>query len=573
MVFLAAIISVIFASAQEPARPADAPAGSFASIEGRVTGADGRPIRKAGLTLRAFGQVGAQAKPPYYATSDADGKFSFDEITPGRYTLAAERVGYRTQSYRARPQETGSTITLTAGQRLKDVTITLGRTAIISGRVLDDGGDPVANVTVRLLRRTLQPGLGLTVMRSAYTDGSGEYKLPDLSPGQYYLSAGMGNGAVFSILGMRAMREPASASPFSPDEVPEFYTDTYYPSASEQREARAIEVLHDDIPGLDIRLRRTRAFLVSGRIDGTVPGHPVEQCQIVLAPTDLPAVMSPMTQGTSGRIAKDGSFGFAGSRFPPGQYFLTAILPALQTRVLARQQLVLRDRDIEDAVLTLQPLVELRGSVALEGQQRTDFSGFPGTPPPSMTMYIGLSLLNGPAQSAMGGRIKADDGSFAIADVAPGAYEVRLSGIPGDAWMKSIRFGSQIVAGRTIEVTGAAGTTPLQITLSQAVGQIEGIVEKDPGKPAASSTVTAFGEPLGNGVSMVTGVAENGRFTLTALPPGTYRLYAWEDLEMAQRYDPMLLKANESGSVRVTVKEDATVRVTLREIPAPGPQQ
>jgi hypothetical protein len=234
---------------------------------------------------------------------------------------------------------------------------------------------------------------------------------------------------------------------------------------------------------------------------------------------------------------------------------------------------VVGNRDIDDAVLNLQPLVELHGSVALEGERQTDFSVFPGTPPPSVTMHIGLSLLTGPMLSDIGSRIKADDGSFAIADIAPGAYEVRLSGIPGDGWVKSIRLGSQEVTERRIEVTGATGAMPLQITLSRSVGQIEGIVERDPGKPVASSTVTVFGDPLGKGVTMLTGVPEHGRFTLPGVPPGTYRLFAWEDLEVAQCYDPVLLRAYESMSVRVTVKENGTERVTLREIPAPAPQQ
>jgi hypothetical protein len=211
--------------------------------------------------------------------------------------------------------------------------------------------------------------------------------------------------------------------------------------------------------------------------------------------------------------------------------------------------------------------------VAIEGEQQTDFSAFSGTPPPSVTMHIGLSLLNGLMVSDIGSRIRADDGSFAIADIAPGAYEVRLSGIPGDRWVKSIRLGSQEVTDRRIEVTGATGAMPLQITLSRSVGLIEGIVERDPGKPVASSTVTVFGDALGKGVTILTGVPEDGRFTLPRLPPGTYRLYAWEDLEEAQRYDPVLLKAYESMSARVTVEENGTVRVTLREIPAPAPQQ
>ena len=558
----------MFAFAQELARPADLPAGNFATIEGHVTDESGHPIRKAGLTLS---QGGTPLKPPYNAITDAEGKFSFDEITPGGYTLSVERAGYLAQPYRSSPRETRSTILLTAGQHLKEINVTLARAVTISGRVLDEAGDPVANVPVRLHRHTLQSGLGLTAMRFVNTDESGEYRVPDLSAGQYYLSAGVGNGTAFSILGMRAVRSTASDPPARPGNPREYYADTFYPSEREQRAARAIDILHDDIQGLDIHLRKTRAFLVSGKLVGTVPGNALEQCRVLLTPVDLPSVMGPGPQGAVTRIAKDGSFGFSGSPFPPGDYFIMAILSMGRQRVLARQRLVVRNSDIDDAVLNLQPLVELHGSLALEGEQQTDFSAFPGTPPPSVTMHIGLSLLNGPMMSDIGSRIKADDGSFAIADVAPGTYEVRLSGIPGGAWVKSIRLGSQEAADRKIEVTGASGAMPLQITLSRSVGQIEGIVERDPGKPVASSTVTVFGEPLGRGVTMLAGVS--GRFTLSRLPPGAYRLYAWEDLDVAQRYDPVLLKAYESMSARVTVEENRTVSVTLREIPAPARQQ
>jgi hypothetical protein len=72
---------------------------------------------------------------------------------------------------------------------------------------------------------------------------------------------------------------------------------------------------------------------------------------------------------------------------------------------------------------------------------------------------------------------------------------------------------------------------------------------------------------------MLSGVGENGRFTLT-VPPGTYRLYAWEDLATAQYSDPEFLKPYEPNSLRVIVGENGRVQVTLKEIPAtPEPRQ
>jgi hypothetical protein len=68
------------------------------------------------------------------------------------------------------------------------------------------------------------------------------------------------------------------------------------------------------------------------------------------------------------------------------------------------------------------------------------------------------------------------------------------------------------------------------------------------------------------------GVSGNGRFTLPYVQPGTYRLYAWEDLEEAQRYDPELMKKWEGNSVVVTVKENGSEQVTLRQIPSTDSQ-
>jgi hypothetical protein len=126
-----------------------------------------------------------------------------------------------------------------------------------------------------------------------------------------------------------------------------------------------------------------------------------------------------------------------------------------------------------------------------------------------------------------------------------------------------------------IDITGNLGGTSLEVTLSQAMGQIEGVVLTDRGMPAGDSSVTLVGEAyIPSHISMLTGVNENGRFTLPTVPPGTYRLYAWEDLEVAQHYDPDFLKPFESQSVSLTVKESAREQVILRQIPsAPEPHQ
>ncbi len=84
--------------------------------------------------------------------------------------------------------------------------------------------------------------------------------------------------------------------------------------------------------------------------------------------------------------------------------------------------------------------------------------------------------------------------------------------------------------------------------------------------PAAFSSITLVGDPPGKGFTL-TGSVENGEFTLASVPPGAYRIYAWEDRENAQRYDPEFLKGYENNGSRVIVKENGREQITLKQIP------
>ena len=92
-------------------------------------------------------------------------------------------------------------VTVTAGQDLRDVVVKLMPAGIITGRVLDEEGDPVEAVSIQLLRPQYMNGKRqMTPQRGGVTNDLGEYRLSGIDPGRYLLSAtkrGMQN-AVFS---------------------------------------------------------------------------------------------------------------------------------------------------------------------------------------------------------------------------------------------------------------------------------------------------------------------------------------------------------------------------------------
>jgi len=98
-----------------------------------------------------------------------------------------------------------------------------------------------------------------------------------------------------------------------------------------------------------------------------------------------------------------------------------------------------------------------------------------------------------------------------------------------------------------------------------------GIVQTADGAPV-SGAVTLVSVPHEFGSrTMMTGSDRNGRFTTPGIAPGTYRVFAWEDLETAQRYDADNLAQYQNQSATVTVKEKESAQVTLRQIPASTP--
>src|SRR5882724_10010075 len=118
---LAAAVMTLAQVSPNPDKPKEK-----SKVEGRVTSlATGEPVRKATLRLRGTmtgPTTNAADVPAYQSTTDNEGKFLFEDIEPGRYTLMAERAGFVRQTYGASsPTRPGTVLTLDAGQHLKDV--------------------------------------------------------------------------------------------------------------------------------------------------------------------------------------------------------------------------------------------------------------------------------------------------------------------------------------------------------------------------------------------------------------------------------------------------------------------
>src|SRR3954469_7999173 len=200
LVALAVVVGAQQQPSPRPGQPArdtsaqtkDAPPPPGGRISGRVLAADnGRPVKRARVFATAVELPGGRGM-----LTDDSGVFDLTELPAGRYTLTVSKSGFVALSYgQRRPLQAGTPLQLADGQQLKGIEFQLPRGSVISGHVLDEDGDAMPGVTVRILRyQYLQGERRLTAAGTAQTDDKGLYRVWGLMPGDYYVNAAARGG-------------------------------------------------------------------------------------------------------------------------------------------------------------------------------------------------------------------------------------------------------------------------------------------------------------------------------------------------------------------------------------------
>ena len=141
------LLSGLLASAQE-----SAPASNAPSIAGAVMKEPGsEPLKKVLVQVIAEDQ---KQGGNYSASTDADGHFRVEKVVPGRYRIFLEKAGLVGVNQRGFKSDV-NVVTVQAGQSV-DLLFRMLPTAVISGRVTDEDGDPMSGVRVIAFRR--KPG-------------------------------------------------------------------------------------------------------------------------------------------------------------------------------------------------------------------------------------------------------------------------------------------------------------------------------------------------------------------------------------------------------------------------------
>jgi len=482
------------------------PPAARGSIEGRVV--------RAGVAGAAAPQGLADArvelKPGNISSSTGPGgAFTFRNLAPGRYTISFSRDGFVPQEDRKRGITTsGLSITVAAGQILKDIALPMIPSPVITGRVVDPKGDPLATALVSAYRRQFSPfGSQLKIVRKGMTNDLGEFRLFGLNFGDYFVSAGYSDRDRVTAAGKILLSPNVS----KPDDG---YATLFFDGAEDISRAQAARLA----PGIDstpinMILRDTPRFTIRGQVLPLASGT-----KIFLAPkgsdlTEADYFISPNARGE-----------FEVRGVSRGSYlmFATAEGDVLQSDVVAVNVV---DADIVGIPLTLQQTVEISGGIFIDRSLRSELEGMHVKLIRSSTEFD--RTIDVPASPG---------GEFIFKHVMPLAgYDIVVEPLPPGNYIRSMTSGGQnIIYGRSRLIPDQR----LQIAIGQATDDLE-VHVYDGKDPVPGALVALIPDPMWRRRPdrYITGVTgEDGNVLLSGVPAGRYKAYAFEQIERGAYY-------------------------------------
>ncbi|HEV2245689.1 MAG TPA: carboxypeptidase regulatory-like domain-containing protein, partial [Terriglobia bacterium] len=377
-------------------------------------------------------------------------------------------------------------------------------------------------------RRFMPVGFG-------WTDDRGKYRIYELPPGEYYISA--------------------SAEPVNEGESSS-YEPTYYPGVADPTQSSPVTVrAGDEFPDVDVALQRVPVFHVRGRVQDAVANTSLRSARV-----DLATTLEPWEEfGMAGTIRDaNGDFDVDGVR--PGTYDLIAQLSYKGIEYQARQKVTVTDSDVSGIRLVLTPGAMVTGVIQTEGSVDLSKARVELRPPGGI--FFGSSNMSpvGP------------DGTVEFDSMPDGHYLAEVDGLLQNAYVKSVTLGDEDVLDSGFDIAnGQAPGTSLKIVVSANGAQIGGTVMLD-GKPFNDALVTllpADFSRLSDDLWYKTATTDqNGNYSLSGIRPGDYLLFAWEKIDSGEVRDPDFISQFKAQGQEVHVGPGAALNFQLIAIPA-----
>ncbi|MGC4048827.1 MAG: carboxypeptidase-like regulatory domain-containing protein [Paludibaculum sp.] len=530
LVWCLAAITLTAGAQQNPFFGATAPqpeAKPTGSIRGQVVDSStGEPVREAQVMIQGRGPVPSMRT----VIADEAGQFTATELPAGPYYLQAAHQSHPGPF--GLPQ-TGIFTEILPARETKGITVSLLAPAVITGRVLDDGGEPLANCNLVLLQAPLgrMPGQSTAFAQS---NDRGEFRMAPVAPDRYLLQA-----KCMEELPVENLLSVVGPEGFDPRES---WQTAYYPIGSAEGAGASFGLSAGAEMKVEIHMQPVAVSTISGVVNAA-PG---------VSWKNPPMLQLAGRDGAEGGrqpdavavVQPNNTFRF--TMVQPGNYRLFGT-----TQDGGPEMSNVADMQLSIGAAPPPPLtVQFRPSMVIQGKVDdphgeaappagpigmniiTDARGpkaVPMAPVKGSVMLLpaGSNLPFGPKM----GQVNAQDGTFQIGGVTPGRWRVRYQSFQGPAWVEAVRYGDAPVENQQIEVAdGASGA------LSLTLGAKPPAVKYELKDASPSSTVKSYwiiqALPVqrdGPGNQAFVGSGSPGQpVTGQSLAPGRYYFFGFE---------------------------------------------
>jgi protocatechuate 3,4-dioxygenase beta subunit len=549
--FLTAVALSAVCAAQAPPLPPGFPQPprdnvssqpATAVIRGRVFDAsNGQPLRK--VQVRAFSP---ELRENRVAITDARGAYEIKNLAEGRYSLSASKGSFVALQYgQTRPFEPGKPLEIRNAQVLEKIDFSLPRGGIITGHIVDETGEPTADVMVQVMRYQYVQGRRqlLPAGRAAQTNDIGEFRLFGIPPGQYVISATLRNIALGE----------------SPSDDRSGYAPTYYPGTSNASEAQRLTInVGQTLTDINLALSPTRLARVAGSaVDSQ--GKPVTTGVLMLMQT---GGFGFVTSG--GSLKPDGSFSI--SNVAPGEYTLRLMTntgPMLTPAVEVLQATItVAGEDITDLHLIGAKPSTVTGRIIAPTSQATNTA--------LSTLQLQVVPKNPMPLGGLGQSHVNNDGTFELlAQPGPSFIRMNPSGSFAGTRIKAVRLNGVDVTDTGIDFRPNEDVSGLEVELTTQLSSLSGLVTDVRGNGVKDYSVVIFARDKerwgpGSRYQNFARPDQDGRYKFTSVTPGDYYAIALDYLEQGVNTDPEFLDRVKERATEFSISDAETKTLDLK---------
>lgn len=509
------------------------------TVEGDVT-SDGGPVK--GSTVRIDGPESIQP-----ASTDANGHYTLKGSRPGNYSITAEKDGFGD----AKPRS----ISVLPALQVDHVDFQLTKGAVIAGRVLDADKNPLPGVMVSALVNNFQDGKRSFAARgSAKPDDQGEYRIPDLPEGQYFVT-------VIPDL-LHPHKRPPAVTGEKPKQTQRqgLVRNMFYPNVPTPTGASPI-YLHwgDQRESVDMVLNRVGTFCMTATLIAAANNGLAESPALFLG-VATPEWHASVAHG-DGKVKLGEEFEICG--LPPGSYrimsdsFAKVNSATYKITGWVETEFAVSKADVELGSLYIAPPLTLQGKVTVDGARPED----------RVPDGLVISLDRNQRPNFYGENLKQPvrpSGEFALENLLVHDYILHLTGLPRGFYVKE---------------ASQQGHDALHDLVWPGRGEVRIVLGAD-GISINGSTVDKDNQPVHDAIVILVSKDgppilisqqsdQDGRFQFSSgLPPGDYRLAALSGLVDGEAQDPEFVQANLMDATDVTLasKGSQSVTLTVRKI-------